>query len=347
MRFLSARSDADDVPYATLFDATGTVLADLKLAARGHGAARHPLRDEAVLFGRRPGTHFTVIDLDAGHKPIVIGAGPNRHFNGHGLFSPDGSRLYATETVSDSGDGMVGIYDADNSYARTGEFPSGGLDPHDIRWRPDGTIVVANGGLLVDPAAPGIKLNIDSMESSLAILDPRDGTWRQSVRLAPTLHQLSLRHLAVGADGTVAVAMQYEGPDLDEVPLVGSLPLQGDTIAMLDLPPTSLKRLDHYCGSAAVDAAGRLLAITSPRGGHAVFWDLAQRRFLGWLDVADGSGVAAAGDGGFMLSSGLGALLHARPEIDVGGPVTVTPLLDAEPLAPSTRWDNHILALDV
>ena len=59
-------------------------------------------------------------------------------FCGHGAFSADGALLFTTETVAESGDGVIGVYEARGLYARVGEMPTGGMDPHDIRLIRDG-----------------------------------------------------------------------------------------------------------------------------------------------------------------------------------------------------------------
>lgn len=343
--FLSARSDAADNAFATIFDASGTILSDLPLDARGHGAAQHPQTRNALLFARRPGACFTILDPVSGAPLATIEAAPNRTFNGHGVFASDGSRLWISESVSDTCDGIVGIYDPDAGYARIGEFRSGGLDPHDLRLLPDGMLVVANGGILTDPAAPGVKLNIDTMDSSLTILDPRDGALLHAFRMANEPNQLGLRHLALSADGGVAVAMQYEGPDLDRVPLVAYLAPGADALAVLNPPTPVLRKLDHYCGSAASD--GRILAVTSPRGGCAAFWDITAQRFLGTVDLADGCGIAPTDRAGeFLFSSGLGGMLRCEPDaLPDDANAAVTALHDVDVSSPSARWDNHILRL--
>jgi hypothetical protein len=228
------------------------------------------------------------------------------------------------------------VFDAADGYRRIGSVPTHGLDPHEVRLAADGrTLAVANGGLLMDETARGLKLNLPTMDPSLARLDARDGSVLRQARLAPALHQLSIRHLALAADGAVAVAMQYEGPAGDLVPLV-ALDRGAGAMALLDMPDAAQRRLKNYCGSAAVDAAGRVLAVSSPRGGAIAFWDLADDRFLATAELADGCGLAAAGGPGrFIASSGLGGIwlldAHGAP------PRPVAPGTD-----PADRWDNHI-----
>lgn len=338
--WLSARGDGAGRYFATGFGADGSFAFDLPLPTRGHSFAVHPRRTEAVAFGRRPGEYALTIDLAEGRALRTVPAAAGRHFNGHGIFAADGSRLFATETAIETGNGIVGIYDPQDGYRRVGEFASRGLDPHDVRLLPDGrTLVVANGGLMTHPDAPGMKLNIATMQPSLDYFDARDGSPLTSARLPETLHQLSIRHLAVGHDGTVAVALQYEGPSADLVPLVCLHRPGAAALEPIGLPDTVLRDLRNYCGSAAVDAEGKVLAVSSPRGGISVFWDLDTGRPAGTVKVADGCGLAPTGTPGmFLLSSGMGGIGRYAPAVG-----TLNRLENAA--ADDARWDNHIVAV--
>jgi hypothetical protein len=339
--YLSARGDGRGGYRATGIQATGGIAFDIPMPARGHSMAMHPRRAEAVFFGRRPGSFALVVDASRGRRTQLIDAAPGRSFNGHGVFTPDGARLFASETVGGTGDGMIGIYDPADGYRRIGEMPSGGLDPHDIRLLSDGrTLVVPNGGILQLAGMPRAKLNIPTMEPSLDYLDTATGTPLGKVMLPRDLHQLSIRHLAVGRDDRVAVAMQYEGPFEDRVPLVGVHRRGDDVIRLIGPPEKAARRLRQYCGSAAIDPSGRILGITSPRGGVAVFWEVATDRFLGVHGLADCCGIAPGdGPGRFLISNGHGVLqpFDAR--------VMQATAADAVPIA-GAQWDNHMLAVD-
>ena len=261
-------------------------------------------------------------------------------FCGHGAFDPQGKLLHVTELEYDTGDGVIGVYDAANGYARVSEYRSGGLDPHEIRLLPDGeTLVVANGGILTDPDAPGIKLNVDDMDSSLAYIGLRDGRIRHVARLPDELSQLSLRHLAVAPDGMVAVVMQYEGPSSDRVPLI-AFSRPGEPLRTLELPDRVLGRLRSYCGSAAFDMTGQVLATTSPVGGVTVLWDRASSSCLGYIEIADGCGLAPATTGGFLVTSGQGGGFAVRAD---GAQIARSRI--ASKFLDDGRWDNHMLRL--
>ena len=332
--YLGARWDETQKrSFAGAFDDAGNRIFDLDLPDRGHGLARRPGAAQAVVLGRRPGSFAAVIDLGAARVTRLVPAATDRRFCGHGVFDPAGDLFYATELVYSTGDGVVGVYDARRGYRRLGEFASGGLDPHDIRWMADGRLVVANGGILTDPAAPGVKLNLHEMESNLTRLDPASGAMVGQGALPPALARLSLRHLALLRGNQLAVVMQYEGPSTDSVPLAALWNGTG-ALDLIDVAQGDLRRLRQYCGSAAASADGRLLAFSSPRGHVALVWDSITRQTVGAIDLADGCGIAADAEGGFVLTGGLGGARHWR----AGAARDVVARY-----VQSAHWDNHLI----
>ena len=148
----------------------------LPLPDRGHAAAAHPARPEAVAFARRPGTFALVIDCAEGREVARLHSPEDRHFYGHGAFTPDGSLLFTTENAIAEGTGRLGIWDADAGYRRIGEVPTGGTGPHEVRLMPDGRrFAVANGGIETDPTSGRAELNLATMRSNLAYLDAASG----------------------------------------------------------------------------------------------------------------------------------------------------------------------------
>ncbi|MGQ3073605.1 MAG: DUF1513 domain-containing protein [Ferrovibrionaceae bacterium] len=309
------------------------------LPARAHQVIRRPAADETIAFGRRPGGFMMVLGLADGRRRHLVEAAAGRHFNGHGVFDATGGLLYATETEIDSGDGRIGIYDARQAYRRVGEVPSGGLDPHDVRLMPDGTtLVVANGGILTHPDLPQGRLNPGDMAPSIAYLALADGRIVEQVAPPSGLSQLSLRHLAVTADGLVEIAGQYEGPQADPVPLVASHRRGADRLTFLNLDDHRRAGLRQYCGSAALDRSGAILGATSPRGGLAVFWRVADGTPVGQIAAGDVCGIAAGPEAGsFVLTSGLGGAWMVWP---AQGKQAILAGADA-----ALRWDNHLTHL--
>lgn len=337
--YLSARSDDAGGTFLSAFSADGQRVYDIGLPARGHAFAWSAPTGHAVAFGRRPGAFAVVLDAVSGKVLRTVPNGENRHFNGHGVFAPDGGMLYATEYDFAGQRGLIGVYDVNGGYVRVAEYETRGLDPHDMRLLEDGTtLAVANGGILTDPILPGLKLNVPTMDPSLVYLDRRDGTMIGQYRLAPSLHQLSIRHLAVGHDGTLAVAMQYEGPPDDAVPLVALHDGRGE-LRPLAVAEDVRRAMRQYSGSAAVDTSGLLLGVTCPKGGVATFWDFASGSLLATTGVADGCGIAAAPEAGrFLVTSGVGGA------VDVEGRTGTASAIVSEAMD-TGRWDNHVLAL--
>ncbi|MBR0681846.1 DUF1513 domain-containing protein [Roseomonas eburnea] len=333
--FLSAAADAGGGWRAVAFGLDGAMRFDLPLPARGHGAALAPGGEAVALFARRPGEFALVLDPVTGRRRARIDRATGRWFCGHGAFSIDGALLYATE-IDGAGEGVVGVYAARRGFARIGEFATGGADPHDIRLTPDGRrLWVANGGIRADPRLPRVRLDLESFESSLVQLDATSGALIARYRLAEEEETLlSLRHLAIGADGEVFVAMQHEGPRHERPPLVAAT--KGGALAALEAAPELWRTLDNYIGSAAAAPDGELVAVTSPRGGAGLLIEARTRRVRARFAMADGCGVAAA-PGGFVVTSGLGgaALIHAH------GARTE---LAGERLG-RMRWDNHLVPL--
>ena len=338
--YLSARRTKDGAFRVSAFTAQGVRHLDVALPGRGHSFAVRSDGALAVHFARRPGRFARVLDLTGRQVLRDIAAPEGRHFYGHGVFAADGALLYATENDYEAERGVIGVYDASNGYRRLGELSSHGIGPHDMRLLSDGvTLAVANGGIATRPDLPRVKLNLPTMAPSLVYLDRRDGRLLDEVRLAPEFHQLSIRHLAVGAGDRVAIAMQYEGPFGDPVPLV-ALHRRGEQPLLLEAPRPVLRRMRQYCGGAAFDRTGRVLAISAPRGNRLVFWDALEGRFLSSVGLADGCGVAPTeAPGQFLASSGVGGVIVVEAET---GNIRrlVSDFLD------ESQWDNHMLAAD-
>ena len=324
--FVAARMDGADAFSVAVLDHAGSVIFTEELDARAHDIALSPDRATAVVFARRPGRFALAIDL-AGRRKVASFAPPeDRHFYGHGLFSADGRLLYATENDWEGERGVLGIYDVGAGFVRIGEIDTGGIDPHEAFLMRDGrTIVVANGGIATHPDFDRVKLNLATMQPSLAYLDAATGDLIENVALPTTLHQLSLRHMAEAADGSIWFGGQYEGAATDQVDLVG-FHRRGATPELVAAPPSAYGGMRQYVGSVAVSRDGTRIAATSPVGGRMLVFDVATRNLVATRDIADVCGVA--GDGGdFFVSDGRGRLWRGDT------------LLSQDP---AVAWDNHL-----
>lgn len=333
-RFLSARRHGGR-HEAVLIDARARDLAVLALPDRGHSFAIDATGARAVVFGRQPGFFALAMDLAEGRGLGQLPLPADRHFFGHGTFSQDGTRLYATENDYQAGRGVIGIYDAraDAGWRRLGEIDTAGIGPHEVSLLPDGrTLCVANGGLLTHPDYGKEPLNRATMRPSLVYLDADSGRLLEKVELEPRLFQLSIRHLALDGQATVWFACQHEGPASEQPPLLGRH-RRGAAPELFAGPPAVLRSLRNYLGSIAIDADAGLIATTSPVGGSVAFWQVADGRCAGSLARPDGCGVAALGAGRFLLSDGFGAMMAAGPR---GRQQQLMPT------STELSWDNHM-----
>jgi hypothetical protein len=322
---VSACQKPDGDYAAVLLDEAGGLIATVDLPGRGHDVTQCPATERLVVFARRPGT-FAVVLSSKGDTLAKIHAMPGRHFYGHGVFSPDGKLLYATENDYDAARGVIGVYDATNRFQRVGEFESNGIGPHDLTLSADGRVMcIANGGIETHPDFGRQKLNIPFMEPNLTFIDPVHGEVIATQALSRDLHQLSLRHLAPGADGTVWVGGQYQGAPDRLVPLVARA---GPDLA-LDFAPIAdpvLAKLSNYVGSVAANAQGDRIMVTSPVGGTALVLD-GDGTVLAEQSLVSVCGTASARRG-FYRTTGEGQFIDA----------------EGRAVSASVLFDNHLFA---
>ncbi len=333
-RYVAARQ-RDGRHEVAIVDGDGHDLHAFALPDRGHSFAIDAPCGRAVAFGRQPGFFALAFDLDGRTPPQRLPLPDGRHFFGHGAFSADGRLLYATENDFEGERAVVGVYDAaaGAGWRRVGEFACDGIGAHELLLMPDGrTLCVANGGILTHPDYGKLELNLDTMAPSLAYLDARDGRLLAQVALAPSLHQLSIRHLALAGDGAVWFGCQYSGPAADRPALVGRH-RRGHAPELFAGPDELLRDLRNYVGSVAANTRGDVIATSSPVGGQVAFWDAASGRSLGRIARPDGCGVAAHGQGAFLVSDGHGAIVEAGP---------TSSLRALREGAEALAWDNHL-----
>ena len=327
--YLSAGKAADGSFFLAGLSDLGTLLFSHPLPGRGHAATAHPTRPIAVAFARRPGRFADVIDCRTGAQLARLEPPAGYHFYGHGVFTPDGSLLLTTENHFEAGRGIIGVWDGTAPYRRIGSFASGGIGPHDMMLRADGTgLVVANGGIDTHPDSGRAKLNIPTMRPNLSYLD-FDGQVTEQVELDAQLHKNSIRHLAMQTDGTVAFAMQWQGDLGADVPIVG-LHKPGSAPRLMAADDPRLRNLNGYGGSIAFSTDGQQVAVTSPRGGVVQVMDTASGALTTEHYLPDVCGLSQSTDG-FIASSGSGEIVEiAKGRLSV--------LNQAE-----LRWDNHLI----
>ncbi len=284
------------------------------------------LPSQALAVARRPGETLLRFDTRTARALQWLDIEDERAFCGHAAFSHDGSLLYTSETSTEDGAGFIAVRHPLHLH-KLREFRSGGLDPHAILVEPDGSLLVANGGLLNLPETGRVKLNRARMDSTLVRLDPASGQILQAWRLDDPF--LSLRHLARAPDGTVAIALQAEHADpasRRNAPLLALLDTNGLRAVPLTVP------LEGYGGDVAFvpgsgTAAEDRFVVSATRAGQLAWWS-AQGTSPQQQALPEAGALAVHGSD-WMASSGQGAVCGV-----LHGQALTRQLI-------GVRWDNH------
>lgn len=272
---------------------------------RAHGCAIDPHdANRVIFFARRPGTQAFELRRDTMQVRAVLTTPAGRHLAGHGVFSADGAWLITPEHDYERVRGVIAVRDA-RTFSIASEIDTGGIDPHEIAWLPDRcSLLVANGGILTHPRSYRAKLNIDTMDPSLCVIDSASGEHLDQQRLPD--HQLSIRHLAMTADGAAVVGLQYEGAR-EQAPGVVALYRRGAGLRLLAAPDETKAQLNGYVASVAVSDAHDLILAACPYGAGVACWSLRDQRYLGVIDAVEAYGLSRLADGSVMASQRDGA----------------------------------------
>jgi hypothetical protein len=310
--------------YVGLLEARGgplRVLAATEVPGRAHGMWVEP--GGSVLFvARRPGDWLMRWHPRTGASQWLWSDHDPR-FTGHVIHPPAQPWLYTAETDLDTGAGRLAARDP-RTLALQAEWPTAGIDPHQVLADADGSLLVANGGIPTLPETGRAKRDLERMDPSLVRLDPRTGRCLGQWRLDDA--RLSIRHLARHADGTIGVALQAEHDD-------ATAKAQAPVLALFDgralRPVPAPMALAGYGGDIAATAAG--FGVSVPRAGGVAHWGV------------DGSWL------GLQPLPGACALASAPGGLWAGGHDTAAHRADAgagsQHAVPRLKLDNHWAAL--
>jgi len=296
------------------------------LPARGHALSRFA-GGKVVVVGRRPGLFSAILDPARLDAPVqAFAASQGNRFAGHAAVAAD---LLVTGEFDAASVRAVLVSRDPATGAERAKWALDGIEPHELLFA-DGRVFVALGGLVKDGGVAGPAVNDGPLDSAVVEVDPKSGRVLARHAAGRAFASLSLRHLAIAADGTIAVAAQDQ--DLSEPrPLVGLI-APGATLEMLAMPREA--GLRGYVGAVAFDAKGELIAAASPRGGVVGIWT--RDGWHGAIPIADACGIAADVQAGiFWVSSGHGGVYR----------------VDARALAILAEWhgapgfDNHMIVV--
>ncbi|HVK56542.1 MAG TPA: DUF1513 domain-containing protein, partial [Burkholderiales bacterium] len=198
--------------------------------------------------------------------------------------------------------------------------------PHALLMRSDGSLLVANGGILTLPETGRRKLNLVEMDPSLVAIDNRGGMLGQW-RLPD--NRLSIRHIAPTPDGRLTgLALQAEHKHEDQrrdAPILALF--NGDRLILAEAP--SSHSLQGYGGDIAyVEYSGkRYFAVSCPRAGVIALWDT-NGNYVESISAARVCALAANNfDGDWVATSEAGMIWNLGES--------------RKQFESMMRWDNH------
>jgi hypothetical protein len=296
----------------------------IALPFRAHQVLADPARaGSAVAIARRPGELIARLDLQRVRIETLRMIDAQYVTNGHGAFTADAKGLLVAENDAVTGEGFLTFYDAD-SLECVGRTPTHGIGPHAVLRNADGSLLVANGGVLTQAQTGRTPLNADGIASSLVHLDTQGrllGSWRLEEQ------DLSIRHLARAADGTIGVALQAQRTSgVEQAPVLAVF--DGHTLRLAE--PTDVA-LGGYGGDVAcIDtAAGSFFAVGCTHGNRVALW-AAGGTFVASHLLAKACAVAACN--GRLIAPSERGELGVLP--GTSGSWHVTHAVPA--------WDNHV-----
>ena len=306
-----------------------------RVPMRAHGCAVHPLDPDRVLFfARRPGISAFELQHSAVRVHKVFDTPAGRHLAGHGTFSSDGSYLFTPEHDYENVRGVVAVRDT-RTWKIVREIDTHGIDPHELAWLPGRQrMLVANGGIMTHPRSFRRKLNIPTMDPSLAVIDVGSGELIEQWRLPD--HLLSIRHLSVAGDGRSVAGLQYEG-DPAQAPAVAAIYHPGKGLTLLDAPHADRAQFRAYVASITMSESEDVIAAACPYGNGVACWSLRGGEYLGFTAQTEPYGLARLADGTIAISQRDGdsyIFTHGRRSQALG-------LHGQAPI----RWDDHWTAI--
>jgi uncharacterized protein len=317
---VAAWNDVAQASFVGVLDAQGQPLAAVSVPTRAHAVLLEP-EGSVLAVARRPGDWLLRWQPRSGLVALHWNDAARR-FTGHALRHE--AWLYTTETDLASGDGVVVRRHA-NSLQEDAVWPTQGRDPHDLLCSPAGDLWVANGGIATDASTGRLK-DVRQMDSSLVRLNRMSGVVQGQWRLADA--RLSMRHLALGHDGRVAIALQAEHDEPEQrlhAPLLALWTRDG----LCAVAPPRLG--NGYAGDVMAHAKG--FVVSAPRAGCVAAWcDQQGWRIVGQAEQACALGAHGEQAAAWWCGSAHGLQSSSRALESASG---------REPL----RMDNHLWAL--
>ena len=333
--YLIARTTHSGQHQVATISIEGEILTSFDVPSRQHSFAINSKKNQIISVGRRPSKYIVIADVDK-DASFSVTAKQGRHFYGHGVFCKDQRFLYTTENDYAGAKGVIGVRDSENEYKQVAEFPSYGVGPHQILLSKDKNIIfVANGGVATHPQSGRKKLNLDVMQSNLAMIDAHSKQLIERISLPEIQRQNSIRHFAMKHDGQLILALQNQALNKRHEVLLAQYHLGSEKVEKIAIPFEIQMKLNSYIGDVVFDSSSQFFAASAPKGNHILIYK-SSGEFMAALEITDACGLNATNnEGEFLVATGLGEIMFLskhnqwQPE--------------NRQLHRDSKWDNHMI----
>lgn len=237
------------------------------LPGRAHGLVTGT-DGSLLVVAVRPGQWMQRYDANGRlQQALQLDTHADRHFTGHAIASADGQLLYTGETDPRDDSGWIGVRDI-HTLQLVSQWPTHGVEPHDLKLDATGALIVANGG--IRRASGDRKRELERMDSSLVRLAATDGALLGQWRADDP--RLSLRHMSWShnMDGSpllgIALQAEHDSPEARrDAPVLATW--DG---AQLEIPSHAADA-NGYAGDIATAPRGGFI-LSSNQVGRALWW---------------------------------------------------------------------------
>ncbi|PLK49239.1 DUF1513 domain-containing protein [Uliginosibacterium sp. TH139] len=300
----------------------------LPVSSRGHGLLG--LADGGYLaLAYRHGLWVMRADAQGKRAALLdLAAESARVSGGHIELAADGQHFFTSEIEPKSGQGWVSVRSI-ATLRKVAEWPTRGMDPHQITVDAQGMLLIPNGGIRYTPE--GRKDKLDDMDSSLVRLNPVNGEVLGQWRLRDA--RLSMRHLAWNetpkGETLLGIALQGEHADPErrkEAPVLAVW--NGKDLAIPSQSPLG----EGYTGDIMAGPGGGFI-LSAQLSGKALLWHPGEAARLTLIGEFFRAGALSGPDeeGGFLIAGEKGpARWHLREKAQM--------LAWPIPMSPDNHW---------
>ena len=267
-----------------------------------HGFMRDPANPHRVWALEKWGTHAAEIDIPGKQALSEMQSPENAYFQGHGVFSQNGDRMFFTYRNLETGLGHLTGYDSQKR-APLFDTPFDASGVHDVHLFDKNTLVIAYSGLKAGPGVlPEKGVRVGSSALLYFDIEKEQVTHKNPIED----DKRHIGHLALTSTGAAIALTSLQNND----------PAVRGRIYLSSSPTAPLERIDWpqevddmmKLGllSVDVDEKQNLAAITNLGAGTVALVDISTKKFLKAFDDCHALGVSFDSYTGKFIVSGSG-----------------------------------------